>query len=306
MWKRKELKYRARQVVKKNYWTAIVICFLIALLTGEFGTSILGIWQSDDSMDPNYVINRKKVEFSEDDSNIIEKNFQKFKDKEDDLTNVQLKILEALENNLSSATKSQKYIFKIWDAIESFRLNEIGLGVEFIITAVVAIAFSIFIAKPLTVAGKRYFIRARQEDNTKILEIIEVFKKGNWINISIIMFLKSLYNLLWYLTIIGGIIKAYEYKMIPYILAENPKVDRKKAFKLSKQMMKNNKWKAFLLDASFWGWNILSIFTFGLLNILYVNAYKSATMAELYIELRKTAIDNKYEFFEQLNDKTLK
>ena len=39
MWKRKELKSRARQVVKKNYWTAIVICFLIALLTGEFGTS---------------------------------------------------------------------------------------------------------------------------------------------------------------------------------------------------------------------------------------------------------------------------
>ena len=76
MWKRKELKYRARQVVKKNYWTAIVICFLIALLTGEFGTSILGIWQSNDSMDPNYVINRKKVEFSEDDINIIEKNFQ--------------------------------------------------------------------------------------------------------------------------------------------------------------------------------------------------------------------------------------
>ena len=44
MWKRKELKSRARQVVKKNYWTAIVICFLIALLTGEFGTSILGIY----------------------------------------------------------------------------------------------------------------------------------------------------------------------------------------------------------------------------------------------------------------------
>ena len=28
MWKRKELKSRARQVVKKNYWTEIVICFL--------------------------------------------------------------------------------------------------------------------------------------------------------------------------------------------------------------------------------------------------------------------------------------
>ena len=38
MWERKDLKSRAKKVVKKNYWTAIVVCFLIALLTGEFGT----------------------------------------------------------------------------------------------------------------------------------------------------------------------------------------------------------------------------------------------------------------------------
>ena len=59
MWKRKELKSRARQVVKKNYWTAIVICFLIALLTGEFGTSILGIYQQEDSMNPYYIFMHK-------------------------------------------------------------------------------------------------------------------------------------------------------------------------------------------------------------------------------------------------------
>ena len=38
--------------------------------------------------------------------------------------------------------------------------------------------------------------------------------------------------------------------MIPYILAENPKIQRKKAFKLSKKMMKGNKWKTFILDLS--------------------------------------------------------
>ena len=50
MWKRKELKSRARQVV---------ICFLIALLTGEFGTSILGIYQQEDSMNPYYIFMHK-------------------------------------------------------------------------------------------------------------------------------------------------------------------------------------------------------------------------------------------------------
>ena len=54
MWKRSELKAKARNVVKKNYWTAIIVCFLVAILTGEFGTSVIEIRQSEDSMDPNY------------------------------------------------------------------------------------------------------------------------------------------------------------------------------------------------------------------------------------------------------------
>ena len=71
-------------------------------------------------------------------------------------------------------------------------------------------------------------------------------------------------------------------------------------------MMRGNKWKTFILDLSFLGWNILSIFTFGLLNILYVNPYKAFTLAELYMVLRNQAITDKYEYYENLNDKTLK
>ena len=93
--------------------------------------------------------------------------------------------------------------------------------------------------------------------------------------------------------------------MIPYILAENPKIKRKEAFKLSKQMMKGNKWRAFILDMSFLMWNILSVLSFGILSILYVNPYNSATMAELYMILRGQAIKEKYDYYEDLNDKTL-
>ena len=51
--------------------------------------------------------------------------------------------------------------------------------------------------------------------------------------------------------------------------------------------MKGNKWKTFVLDLSFILWNILSLITFGILNILYVNPYKAATVTELYITLRQ-------------------
>lgn len=282
MWERKDLKNKAKKVVHKNYWTAIVVCFLVALLTGEFGTSIVGIWQSEDSMDPNYVVHRKQKEqeLEEIDTFFTKRNI------EETLNETQIKIIEAVEANLNSAMKSQKYIFKIWDAISSFNINQTKWGVTLSITAVIALAFTILIADPLIVGGKKYFLKAREGSNTKVGIIGEVFQKDHWFNVAIIMFLRNIYNALWYLTIIGGVIKTYEYRMIPYILAENPKIERKEAFQLSKQMMKGNKWKTFILDMSFFGWNFLSVLTFGLLSILYVNPYNAATIAELYVTLK--------------------
>lgn len=299
MWNRKELKERAKKVVKRNYWTAVVICFLVALLTGEFGTSIVGIWQ-DDSMDPNYIYHKNEMQEIKEEG--IQRPFFSEENIKETLTDTQKNILKALEANLNSATKSQKYIFKIWDAINSFQINKAKIGIILIIGAILALTFIIFVADPLIVGGRRYFLKARKNNNAKIEEIKVIFQKGNWMNIAITMFLRNIYNALWYLTIIGGAIKTYEYRMIPYILAENPKIKRKEAFVLSKQMMKGNKWKTFILDMSFFGWNFLSVLTLGLLSIFYVNPYNAATIAELYATLKEKAIDEKYQYYESLNN----
>ena len=309
MWKRKELKRKARKVVKVNYWAIIVVCFLLALFTGEFGTSILGLWQSDDSMDPIYVIHQQQlIQNGSIDKEIIEKAEEKvsaIKDKLNSLNDTEKKIWKVIQDNLSSLTKSQKYAFHIYDAVIAFSINQKGLGVALSIMTILSLSFTICIADPLIVGSRRYFLKVRKNENTKIGILTEIFKNKVWQNVTITMFLRGLYTFLWYFTIIGGFIKTYEYKMIPYILAENPTIKRKEAFKLSKQMMKGNKWRAFLLDISFIGWNILSVFTFGLLNLLYVNPYQVTTKAELYITLRGEAIQEKYQYYEALNDKEL-
>ncbi|MCI8383968.1 MAG: DUF975 family protein [Clostridia bacterium] len=284
MWERRELKEKAKKVVHKNYWTAIVVCFIIALFTGEFGTSIVGVWQSEDSMDPNYVVHRHQERLEQDGYELD--TFFSQTNIEDTLNETQKKVWEAIEDNLNSATKSQKYIFKIWDAITLFSFQQDKVGVVLCVTAVLALAFTIFVADPLIVGGKRYFLKAREGSNTRVGILGEVFQKEHWLNVAIIMFLRNLYNALWYLTIVGGVIKTYEYRMIPYILAENPKIKRKEVFELSKKMMKGNKWKTFVLDISFFGWNFLSVLTLGLLSILYVNPYNASTIAELYVTLR--------------------
>ena len=107
MWKRKQLKDKAKKVVKNNYWTAIIVCFLIALITGEFGTSIVGMWHANDSMDPNYIVNHEKIIQDIKALKIPEDLFSK-ENITKTFNDTQIKILEAIEANLNSALKSQK------------------------------------------------------------------------------------------------------------------------------------------------------------------------------------------------------
>ena len=101
------------------------------------------------------------------------------------------------------------------------------------------------------------------------------------------MFLKTIYLALWSLLfIVPGVIKGYEYAMVPYLLLDHPEMSRQEIFAESKRMMMGNKWDAFVLDLSFIGWNLLGACTFGILTILYVNPYQYYTEAELYHVLR--------------------
>ena len=306
MWKRKELKSKARKVIKKNYWTAIVVCFILAIVTGEFGTSILGWIQKEEPLDLTYIVDQTSIEavpnINKDKVEDIKQKASEFKEKFSEIKEkymprispeLESKIIGTVRANINSATKSQKYIYKIWDAVTSFNINEIRQGIILSVTALFALLFTIVIGDPLIVAGRKYFLEIREGKNRKITDIAkEIFKGENWVNIATVMFLRNLYNFLWYLTIVGGVIKMYEYRMIPYILAQTPQMERKEIFRLSKEMMEHNKWKAFVLDLSFLGWSIASLLTLGLVNIMYANSYKAATSTELYVVL-KNNIENK-------------
>lgn len=120
-----------------------------------------------------------------------------------------------------------------------------------------------------------------------------------------VMMRRSIYTYLWDLTIIGGIIKRYSYKMIPYIMAENPDVTAKEAFMMSRDMMNGNKFKAFKIDVSMAGWYILSFLTLGAVRWFFLNPYLDTIYAELYLELRKEAIEEKASYAEYFNDPML-
>ena len=153
------------------------------------------------------------------------------------------------------------------------------------VASILGIFYTIFIGNVIVVGNNGYFIK-NHDENPELSEIFKGFK-GNYLNVVKIMFLMNLKILLWlFLFIVPGIIKAYEYSMIPYLLAENPNLSADEAFSLSKQMTTGQKMDLFVLDLSFLGWIILGLICCGI-GILFLQPYPEATRAEVYLILKQ-------------------
>ena len=153
------------------------------------------------------------------------------------------------------------------------------------VASILGILYTIFIGNVIVVGKNGYFIK-NHNDNPELSEIFNGFK-GNYLNVVKIMFLMDLKTLLWlFLFIVPGLIKAYEYSMIPYLLAENPDLSASQAFSLSKQMTTGQKMDLFVLDLSFIGWVFLGLICCGI-GLLFVQPYPEATKAEVYLILKQ-------------------
>ncbi|MNI95549.1 hypothetical protein D3C73_1538330 [compost metagenome] len=64
-------------------------------------------------------------------------------------------------------------------------------------------------------------------------------------------------------------------------------------------MTRGHKLDMFVLDLSFIGWYLLGILALGV-GVLFVNPYFNATNAELYLVLRKEALNNNLCSYEDL------
>ena len=155
------------------------------------------------------------------------------------------------------------------------------IGVIMLVVMAIGLLFCLFVKYPFEVGCSRFLIINRKV-TPDMGEIVSGYKEsmGNTIKI---LFLRDLYIFLWSLLfLIPGIVKSYEYRMIPFLLAEYPDISVQEAFEISKRMMDGEKWNTFVLDASFFGWALLSAITIGIVGIFWYNPYYFQTNAELY------------------------
>jgi uncharacterized membrane protein len=101
-----------------------------------------------------------------------------------------------------------------------------------------------------------------------------------------LLILQAIFVILWtLLLIVPGIIASLRYSQSFYIMIDNPEMKAKDAINRSKEMMKDQKWKYFLLHLSFIGWYLLCIPTLGI-GLLWLMPYIYATQASFYEDLR--------------------
>ena len=150
-----------------------------------------------------------------------------------------------------------------------------AIGIVFVI----AILVEILVVYPLTVGCTRFFV-VNSKSPAEVGEVGYGFK--NLGRSVLAMFLSSLLILLGCIVIIPGIILSYSYRLVPYLIADDPSISATDAIKKSREMMKGYKWKSFVLDLSFIGWALLSGITFGIVGIFYAFPYMYATYAEMY------------------------
>lgn len=303
MWKRKAIKKKAIASIKRGYGRMISVCFLIAILTTAYtiSTTFLNLQvpsmahQTDTAYTPSLA-----------NSGVIFDTvrqlfggvsfFEVFRGVFADISSM---AIDLFSTNISVFFSSLRVVNLFLSENFSMILVFPVIGILF------AFFYQIFVSNVLLVGEKRFFLENRKYTRTPVSKIFFLYKLRCIHHPAWVMLCRSFFQMLWNLTVVGGFIKHYEYMMIPYILAENPKASRKDAFFLSKQLMKNNKWKFFLLDLSFVGWHILSLFTLGLLSFLFVNPYAAAARSEVYAVLRRNYVLSRSPRYETLSDSYL-
>ncbi len=130
-----------------------------------------------------------------------------------------------------------------------------------------------------------YFLVIAQEGEARLECLFTGFRRF-WTSFGA-YFLSTLFTFLWMLLfIIPGIIAAFRYAMVYFIVADDEDCGPLEAIRQSKQMMAGNKWKYFCLNWRFFWWGLLAtFFTFGI-GYLWLVPYMQTSFAKFYEDVK--------------------
>ena len=180
----------------------------------------------------------------------------------------------------------------------------------FIILSALMVLLRIFVFNPLNVGCSRFFVQNCDYDPS-FTEAFWAFR-GRYLSVVKEMFIRDVHLLVWLLIfvvpfvallvltdndalcllalplIILYVMKCYDYRLIPYLLAmEKPQEDRD-ILQISTERIFGHRKQIFILDLLFLIWYLIGAITMGILYVFYVNPFKYSTNAQIFSQLRKS------------------
>ena len=302
---RKTLKKNAKRVLKGHYFLLVFACLMAAFLGNDFANSFFSSTNTTKQVWGEF---KQVVEITENNStdtviDLIKEEIETAKESSAGTSLARSRgVMASVVNNITNGL----LFYRIIQGINSFVKSDVLARKIFIIIFMIGYFLVwVFITNTFSVSFRRVFLESRTYKKVDVQKFTFLFYDKCLFNVAMAMLLRNFLLILWGITVIGFPIKYYTYKLVPYILAENPKIGPLKAIKISKEMMRGHKWEAFKLDFSFILWDMLGYITSGILGMLFVNPYKIATIAEYYVYLRELAMEKNSELALVLNDKFL-
>ncbi len=281
-WTRKQLKDRAKISFKQNYWKCVLAAVLFAIFTSLIGGMSSGaqlIFRNQYVPGGDTTIDRSIDDIVSDFDEDFDDNDIDIDDQDDDVLDIDADIEDIIGEEITDDDNFGASDYALMGAIG------LVLGIMVLVVFIFSSLIQFFLGNPIMVGVSAFFYK-NDKENAGLDNLGRGFK-GNYLNVVKVLFFRDLKIFGWtLLLIIPGIIKEYEYRMLPYILADNPDLSSKEAFAKSREMMNGQKWKAFVLDLSFILWLLLSGLTLGLVGVFYVNPYMAQTNANLYALLK--------------------
>lgn len=279
MWTRKELKAWAKEALQRNYWKIVLVAFLSLLFCG--GLSAGTGWSKGAASDDS------NTEIAAEDTDITDEAAAAGTADGSDAADVMEEQDDSVLIGVQETDDADDMEDSQYSVIVPEKARMVGV-VLFILIALVALVF-LYVLQVLLVfpfhVGVCRFMTKSVDDRANVKEIAYGFDHS-YKNVIKTMFHYDIRVALWYLLfIIPGIYKQYQYRLVPYILAEHPDMPYREVLKRSAALMCGHKWKAFLLDLSFIPWHILGLITCGIVEIFYTAPYQALTSAALYRRL---------------------
>ena len=308
---RKELKKKAHVTLRSHYFLLVFLMLVMTLFGTESGFSIywtstqteeeadgVGSVYSDDDVDVAGTFRDVYEAIAsgrlEEGISRSEKQSEAFRNEE----NVP-KALGRTEGVLATVVNgfvSGRLFAKVGQAARSITHSDVSVAVLFILGALLwYVLIFVFVKNIYSAVIRRIFLEARIYKNVAVTDTLFFASVHKWAHAAKVMLVKEIFQSLWYLTVIGGIIKNYSYFAVPYIVAENPSVGAKEAVTLSRRMMNGHKWELFKYELTMLGWVLLGSVTFGISELLYGAGYRMACYTEFYERVRALALENNVE-----------